>query len=139
MERAIISNDIIKGVKRVVTGGNVAVETCNEDVEGTHRAGIRNDIIDSVERYTTGSEVIESGGMPNISTEFAISNTSSSADSHTIANMTDDLSGFLPSARIMIVKQQSCSRKTFAARLNAELFDENIRKKLNIAGSSLQS
>ena len=73
-------------------------------MKGTQIAGIRNDIINSIERYTNGSVAIESGGMPNISTKFAITNTSSSIDSHTIANTTDDSSGFLPSTRILTVK-----------------------------------
>ena len=43
-------------------------------------------------------------------------------------------SGILPLTKLMEIKRGSCSRKNFASKLNAELFDIETRKKSNIAG-----
>ena len=42
--------------------------------------------------------------------------------------------GILQSAKLMAIRKGSCSRKNFAARLNAELFDEETRMKSNVSG-----
>ena len=43
-------------------------------------------------------------------------------------------SGILDSEKIKATRSASCSRRNFSARLVAELFDENTRKRSNISG-----
>ena len=43
-------------------------------------------------------------------------------------------SGWIEPGRISYLRQKSCSRRNFCAKLNQEIFDEQTRKRSNVAG-----
>ena len=47
---------------------------------------------------------------------------------------TASISGIIDPGRVLYLRQKSCSRRNFSAKLNQEVFDVETRKKSNVAG-----